>query len=169
MGWIGLDWVWDLCVGLLYELCDANKKKRGYNHQQRRKSCWKYFRCLSNSFQRQDLTFLKFALPRQMIFILEKASTVALFLRSLVCDSAFMVEVLTIVVNTFKILTAERVQPVPIYCRYIFKRYIHSQFRYIGDILAIYCRYIYILISDVAPHKWYKALHYFLATKSRTI
>ena len=47
----------------------------------------------------------------------------------------------TVVVETFKILTAERVQPVPIYCRYILKRYIHSQLRYIGnspDILAIF-------------------------------
>ena len=39
--------------------------------------------------------------------------------------------------------SAERVLPVPIYCRYIFKRYIHSHFRFIADILPIYCRYTY--------------------------
>ena len=41
----------------------------------------------------------------------------------------------TVVLATFKNLPAERVQPVPIYCRYIYKRYIFSG----PDILPIYC------------------------------
>ena len=49
-----------------------------------------------------------------------------------------------LVLATFKNLPAERVQPVPIYCRYIYKRYIFSG----PDILPmpIYCRYV----SDIA-------------------
>ena len=49
-----------------------------------------------------------------------------------------------VVLATFKNLPAERVQPVPIYCRYIYKRYIFSG----PDILPmpIYCRYV----SDIA-------------------
>ena len=39
-----------------------------------------------------------------------------------------------LVLDTFRISSAERVRPVPIYCRYISQRYMKSQFRYIADI-----------------------------------
>ena len=45
-----------------------------------------------------------------------------------------------LVVETFKNSSAERVQPGPIYCRYISKRYIHSRFRYIAHISQMYHR-----------------------------
>ena len=45
---------------------------------------------------------------------------------------------------SFKDLPVERVQVVPIYWRYTYKRYI---FRYIADILLICCRYV----LDVSP------------------
>ena len=42
-----------------------------------------------------------------------------------------------VVLDTFKNSSAERMQSVPIYCRYIQQRYIWSQSRYIADIFHL--------------------------------